>query len=220
MPETFPISKPEHLPMNKTTAGGVFGVGFKNSTRSFSLVPATVVSSKRIKVLVLLFISVPCVALVPAIHEFTRSPSARLIGYAVVGVCGVSIAAVIWWAAYARAREDGTLMMVDKQSGDVMVPHESRSFRRSEIEHLQVIQYPGKGNHALMTFAELNLIATVGDTRVRCPVAGGVEDLSLVSDAIDALISQTDLPIFLYRIIRQRAGDQVQISDMRLPEKR
>lgn len=215
MPVTVPVSKPEHKLMKKSNAGGSFGVGFENDDRRFSLVPSSAINNRRLRLLMLSVVIGSYPVLIPAINQYALSVTERMIGYALIGICGLVIAGAILFVAHVSSNESGTLMVVDKASGDVWVPNENKAFRRSQIEHLQLIAAPGTGNFALMVFFELNLIAKIGEARVRVPIAGELDDFKLVEHAIKSLIDQTELPIYYYKIIRQKGGDQIEIGDVR-----
>lgn len=201
--------------MKKTNAGGSLGVGIKRNGQTISLVPATPATNNGLRFMVIFVILSPFPVLVPAIYEFTRSPTERLVGCVLVAIFGLSIAAVLWTAAYLRARESGTLMVIDKNTGDVLIPNENKTFRHEQIDHLQVITVPGTGNYSLMEYTEINLITKLRDSRFRAPVAGDIDEYSLIANAINTIIEETDLPVFTYTVVRKKGGDEIVIGDMR-----
>jgi len=213
------LSNPEFFLMDRHDADVLGdGVAFVDQTDTFSIVPL-IIPVKRITAnLVLRMIAVVGGSLVISLYagkSISGLHKGALLGVAIAIAFSLGIIYLYSYFANKASHRVGPLLVIDKDTGSVILPRQKQVFKKDQVLHLQVLTVPGTGRYLLMKLNEINLLTVVDGRRMRWPILGRVDDYRHVEGVINELLANTDLPVMRYRQYKRKGKLRMEISDMR-----
>ena len=187
-----------HL-MGRKAADVRQAIEFQDDPQAFTIIPVQLSKKFVWGAVVGYLILIPTVAL---IIGYSQGKPISLTEIIIIFAFGLGMA--IFFVSLSvhlkrNAMKIGPLLIIEKQTGKVILPRQNKLFNHSEILHLQVITGFDEHDEAYQEVTEINLVTMHDGQRMRWPVTGRIHNYYKRKFVIDRLLDETDMPVMYYK---------------------